>query len=182
VLPLQPLTAGPHQFDLMGATQQVHFTATVDAPAPLAQAPYAAARQGQGWRIDWRTPGGGEQTTLDPRPLGARRMSYAHAGMDAAGPSLALPGPAKFDFWSSMGELVRLVLRSRAQGLRTRLAFALGLVLIGKWTGRLCPRADRQAIDAAGKGRGTPETLFAVFMGLAARLGAAALSSPTRRR
>jgi len=64
VLPLQPLTAGAHEFDLMGATQQVHFTASVDALAPLAQAPYTAAPQGQGWRIDWRTPGGGEQTTL----------------------------------------------------------------------------------------------------------------------
>ena len=95
-------------------------------------------------------------------------MSYAHAGMDAAGPSLALPGPVKFNFWSSMGELVRLVLRSRAQGLRTRLALALGLVLIGKWTGVYAPVLIGQAIDAAGKGRGTPETLFAVFMGLAA--------------
>jgi hypothetical protein len=64
VLPLQPLTAGSHEFDLMGASQQVHFTATVDAPAALAQAPYMAARLGEGWRIDWRTPGGGEQTTL----------------------------------------------------------------------------------------------------------------------
>ncbi len=64
VLPLQPLTAGSHEFDLMGASQQVHFTATVDAPAALAQAPYIAVRLGGGWRIDWRTPGGGEQTTL----------------------------------------------------------------------------------------------------------------------
>ena len=64
VLPLQPLTPGPHTFDLMGATQQVHFSATLDAPAALAQAPYAATPSGQGWRIDWRTPGGGEQTTL----------------------------------------------------------------------------------------------------------------------
>ncbi len=64
VLPLQPLTAGPHQFEVMGATQQVHFNATLDAPAALAQAPFAASRLNGGWRIDWRTPGGGEQTTL----------------------------------------------------------------------------------------------------------------------
>lgn len=64
VAPLQPLTAGPHQFDVMGATQQIHFTATVDTPAPPAGAPYTAKREGQGWRIDWRTPGGGGQTTL----------------------------------------------------------------------------------------------------------------------
>ncbi len=71
VLPLQPLTAGAHQFDVMGATQEVQFSATIDAPAALAQAPFAAARQGQGWRIDWRTPGGGEQTTLILGPAGA---------------------------------------------------------------------------------------------------------------
>ncbi|MEJ0065269.1 MAG: hypothetical protein WDM85_07300 [Caulobacteraceae bacterium] len=64
VAPLQPLTAGSHEFDLMGATQQIHFTATVDAPATPATAPYTARREGQGWRIDWRTPGGGGQTTL----------------------------------------------------------------------------------------------------------------------
>jgi hypothetical protein len=64
VAALQPLTAGPHEFVLMGAEQQIHFTATVDAPQALAAAPYAAARLGQGWRIDWRTPGGGVQTTL----------------------------------------------------------------------------------------------------------------------
>jgi hypothetical protein len=97
-------------------------------------------------------------------------VSYAHAGLDAHGPApaVALPGPAKFNFWSSMGELVRLVLRSRAQGLRTRLAVALGLVLIGKWTGVYAPVLIGQAIDAASKGKGAPETLFAVFMGLAA--------------
>ena len=71
VLPLQPLTAGAHQFDVMGATQEVQFSATIDAPAARAQAPFAAARQGQGWRIDWRTPGGGEQTTLILGPAGA---------------------------------------------------------------------------------------------------------------
>lgn len=71
VLPLQPLTAGPHEFDLMGASQQVRFNAVVDAPAPLAQAPFAAARLNGGWRIDWRTPGGGEQTTLILGPMEA---------------------------------------------------------------------------------------------------------------
>jgi len=64
VASLQPLTAGSHQFDVMGATQQIHFTATVDTPQTPAAAPYTAKREGQGWRIDWRTPGGGGQTTL----------------------------------------------------------------------------------------------------------------------
>ena len=64
VAALQPLTAGAHQFDVMGATQQIHFAATVDTPQTPASAPYTAKREGQGWRIDWRTPGGGGQTTL----------------------------------------------------------------------------------------------------------------------
>jgi ATP-binding cassette subfamily B protein len=67
-----------------------------------------------------------------------------------------------------MGELVRLVLRSKAPGLRTRLGVALTLVLLGKWTGVYAPVLIGKAIDAAGKGRGAPETLFAVFVGLAA--------------
>jgi hypothetical protein len=64
VLPLPLLPAGAHEFDLMGATQEVHFSASIDAPAALSQAQYAATRAGQGWRVDWRTPGGGGQTTL----------------------------------------------------------------------------------------------------------------------
>jgi len=64
VAPLQPLTAGEHQFEVMGATQQIHFGATVDAPQTPAAAPFSARQEGQGWRIDWRTPGGGGQTTL----------------------------------------------------------------------------------------------------------------------
>ncbi len=71
VLPLPQLTAGAHEFDLMGATQEVRFSASVDTPAALAQAPYAATRVGQGWRVDWRTPGGGPQTTLILGPMGA---------------------------------------------------------------------------------------------------------------
>jgi ATP-binding cassette subfamily B protein len=95
-------------------------------------------------------------------------MTSAHgSGMARHGPDAA-PPPPKFSFWQSMGELVRLVLRSRAQGLRTRLAIALGLVLTGKWTGVYAPVLIGQAIDAATKGKGAPQTLFAVFIGLAA--------------
>jgi hypothetical protein len=64
VLALQPLAAGAHDFELLGAAQQIHFSATVDAPAPLGRATFAAQKAGQAWRIDWVTPGGGEQTTL----------------------------------------------------------------------------------------------------------------------
>ncbi|HEY1753202.1 MAG TPA: ABC transporter ATP-binding protein/permease [Caulobacteraceae bacterium] len=97
-------------------------------------------------------------------------MTLAQAGAQAAAPpdASSLPAPPKFSFWSSMGELVRLVLRSRAQGLRSRLGIALALVLVGKWTGVYAPVLIGRAIDVATKGRGGPETVFAVFMGLAA--------------
>jgi ABC-type transport system involved in Fe-S cluster assembly fused permease/ATPase subunit len=89
----------------------------------------------------------------------------SHHGIEVGGPVADAP---KFSFWSSMAELGRLVVRSKAPGLRTRLAVALALVLVGKWTGVYAPVLIGKAIDAAGKGRGPPETLFAVFMGLAA--------------
>ena len=72
VLPLsQQLAAGSHDFDLAGAAQEARFTVSVNAPAPLGKARFAAARAGQGWRIDWLTLGGGEQTTLILGPPGA---------------------------------------------------------------------------------------------------------------
>ena len=62
-------------------------------------------------------------------------------------PGAISPAGAKFSFWSSMGDLVRLVMRSRAKGLRTRLAVALALVLVGKWTGVIAPLAVQKLID-----------------------------------
>jgi ATP-binding cassette subfamily B protein len=53
----------------------------------------------------------------------------------------------RFDFFTSMGDLVRLVLRSKAPRLKSRLGLALGLVLIGKWTGVVGPLLMSGAID-----------------------------------
>jgi ATP-binding cassette subfamily B protein len=75
--------------------------------------------------------------------------------------------PARFSFWSSMADLVRLVMRSKAKGLPIRLSGALALVLAGKWTGVNAPIWIGRAIDALSRGRGTPQTVFAVFAGLA---------------
>jgi ATP-binding cassette subfamily B protein len=75
------------------------------------------------------------------------------------------PG-AKFSFWSSMGDLVRLVLRSRAKGLRVRLGVALALVLIGKWTGVVGPLLIQHAIDTLNRGRSQGEAVFVAFVGL----------------
>jgi len=60
----QPLAAGRHEFDLAGARGEIRLDASTRRPAPLARAPFQATRTALGWRIDWLTPGGGEQTTL----------------------------------------------------------------------------------------------------------------------
>ena len=49
------------------------------------------------------------------------------------------PAGAKFDFWGSMADLGRLVLRSGAPQLRLRIAAALGLVLLGKAAAVMAP-------------------------------------------
>jgi hypothetical protein len=60
----EPLSAGAHDFELVSPSGSIRFSAQIAGPAPLTGTPYAAQRQGAGWRIDWMTPGGGEQTTL----------------------------------------------------------------------------------------------------------------------
>ena len=73
----------------------------------------------------------------------------------------------KFSFWSSMADLVGLVLRSRARGLKTRLGLALALVLLGKWTGVTAPLLIQSAIDHLNRGRGGVEAVFTGFAGFA---------------
>jgi len=60
----EPLAPGAHAFDLASSSGEAQFEVTVDAPAHLANGPFASARQGRAWRVDWMMPGGGEQTTL----------------------------------------------------------------------------------------------------------------------
>jgi ATP-binding cassette subfamily B protein len=79
----------------------------------------------------------------------------------------AVGGGGKFNFWSSMADLVRLVLRSRAKGLKTRLGAALALVLIGKWTGVIAPLFIQGAIDRLNHGRADAHAAFIGFAGLA---------------
>lgn len=93
-------------------------------------------------------------------------MTAVHTRIMARKSALAAPPAPKFSFWMSMAELGRLVLRSKAQGLRTRLGVALALVLVGKFTGVYAPVLIGQAIDAT-KGKGGPQVLFAAFAGLA---------------
>jgi hypothetical protein len=58
----------------------------------------------------------------------------------------------KFSFWGSMAELMRLVGRSKARGLKVRLTTALILVLVGKATGVIAPVLIGRAIDAVSHG------------------------------
>ncbi len=53
----------------------------------------------------------------------------------------------KFSFWRSMADLGRLVMRSGAPWLRTRIAVALGLVLVGKFAGVWAPVVLGDAIS-----------------------------------
>jgi ABC-type transport system involved in Fe-S cluster assembly fused permease/ATPase subunit len=66
-----------------------------------------------------------------------------------------------------MADLTRLVLRSKAAGLKTRLGVALALVLVGKWTGVVGPLFIQRAIDHLNHGRGAGEAVFIAFAGLA---------------
>ncbi len=80
------------------------------------------------------------------------------------------PATTQFDFWASMAELGRLVLRSRAPGLAWRIPAALALVLVGKMAGVWAPVMLGEAIDrlAPTLGHvGHAASLGAGFLGLA---------------
>jgi ABC-type transport system involved in Fe-S cluster assembly fused permease/ATPase subunit len=79
-------------------------------------------------------------------------------------PDSAIKPAAKFSFWSSMADLARLVMRSKAQGLKTRLLVALTLVLIGKLAGVTAPLMFRNGLDLLGH----PTATFTAFAGFAA--------------
>jgi ATP-binding cassette, subfamily B, heavy metal transporter len=88
------------------------------------------------------------------------------AGRAMAVPGAVAPASVRFSFWSSMGDLARLVMRSRAEGLRTRLFAALALVLVGKWTGVYAPLLLGQAVNALAHGHGVRASLNIAFFGL----------------
>ena len=78
----------------------------------------------------------------------------------------AVAAPRRLAFWTAIGDLVQLVLRSRARGLKSRLGFALALVLLGKWTGVVAPLLVSRAIDTLGAGRSGQDQVFIAFAGL----------------
>ena len=99
-------------------------------------------------------------------------MTLAHdrGSPPAAAAAAAAAGKApKFSFFTSMADLVRLVMRSQARGLKTRLAAALALVLLGKLAGVTAPLYIGRAIDHLTHGQGPAQT---VLLALAAFAGA----------
>ena len=95
------------------------------------------------------------------------------AGRRMSTPEAIAPTGVKFSFWSSMADLVRLVLRSKAKGLKTRLGVALTLVLIGKWTGVIAPLFIKNGIDRLNHGHSLPQAILTGFIAYA--LGSTAL-------
>lgn len=70
-------------------------------------------------------------------------------------------------FWSAMGDLVRLVMRSGAPGLRWRVTVALILTLSGKALGVLAPLMLGKAVNQLSAGQGAAVAVTWAFAGLA---------------
>ena len=110
-------------------------------------------------------------------------MAYAHAhGHGPAVSGAIAPASVKFDFWTSMADLGRLVMRSGAPQLRARLAAALALVVAGKLAGVAAPVALGDAINllAANKGAAAGAAFVALALGFAG-LRLLAASAPYAR-
>lgn len=92
------------------------------------------------------------------------------------------PKGAKFDFWSAMADLGRLVLRSNAPNLRLRIAAALGLVIVGKLASVWAPLALGDAVNAlVPAGGGTLGRAFVVGALAFAGLSLVAACAPYAR-
>ena len=59
-----PLRPGEHEARVEAGDQVASTKFTVEPPRAVSGLPYRGERTPQGWRVDWLTPGGGEQTTL----------------------------------------------------------------------------------------------------------------------
>jgi ATP-binding cassette subfamily B protein len=71
----------------------------------------------------------------------------------------------KFDFWRSMADLGRLVMRSGASFLRLRIAVALGLVFVGKFAGVWAPVVLGDAVSGLKAGTLASAVPMAFMMG-----------------
>ena len=60
----KPIGPGRRQLQVLTPQGMAEVEVVISPPAPPKDAPYGAAAEASGWRIDWTTPGGGPQTTL----------------------------------------------------------------------------------------------------------------------
>jgi ATP-binding cassette subfamily B protein len=97
-------------------------------------------------------------------------LAFSHAGHHGRGlstPGVVSPASVRFDFWRSMADLARLVMRSDAPQLRLRLVAALILVLVGKLAGVAAPVMLGDAINTLSPAAGTAVAVGAGFVALA---------------
>ena len=94
-------------------------------------------------------------------------MTYAHPGTRHNAAPVGGPTATRFSAWTSIRDLIGLVLRSKARGLKTRLSVALALVIAGKWAGVIGPLALSAAIDRLNHGQSAAHGVFVAFAGLA---------------
>ena len=101
-----------------------------------------------------------------------------------ATPGAISPPTVKFDFWSSMADLGRLVMRSGAAGLAWRIPAALVLVFVGKLAGVWAPVMLGEAINTleplAKSGAGVGVGFVGLALGFAV-LRTAAAAAPNAR-
>jgi hypothetical protein len=64
ISPGAAIKPGDHDIRVDCADQTTGAKFTLDHPRPISGPPYRGERTQAGWRIDWLTPGGAEQTTL----------------------------------------------------------------------------------------------------------------------
>jgi ATP-binding cassette subfamily B protein len=94
-------------------------------------------------------------------------LTFVHPGRRMSTPDMIAPASAKFDFWRSMADLGRLVMRSGAPGLKWRITASLALVFIGKLAGVGAPVALGDAINRLAPGSGQAVVIGADFLMLA---------------
>jgi ATP-binding cassette subfamily B protein len=96
-------------------------------------------------------------------------LAFSHAGHGRAlsTPGMVSPAEVRFDFWGSMADLARLVLRSGAPQLRLRLGVSLVLVLAGKLAGVAAPVLLGDAINTLSPVAGGAAAVGAGFIALA---------------
>lgn len=61
---LRRLPAGSHLIDVSGDAGGDELVVRIEAAAPLGGAVFRAQRLDRAWRVDWRTPGGGVQSSV----------------------------------------------------------------------------------------------------------------------